>query len=241
MDPNTLKTVQAFSNANCTGGPTGSPIALYDSSNSNLMSGFTFNSTTNTYSFAWNTTGLQAGCYNLVVTLDDTTQNATIVHLATSQIAFLSAGEYNGNLGGTAGGDAACQTEATNAGLPGTYNAWLSTSASGDNPAAKFTQSTLQYVQPDRSLTPIAATWTALTTAALRNGFSVDAQGIAPQSDTNGVWTGTNPDGTATGTTAKAGPVPPRAAPSESTDSIRPPTVPSGRKCDARSGVCSGV
>ena len=77
----TLKTIQAFSNAACTGGPTGSPIPLYDSSNPSLMGGFTFNATTNTFSFAWNTTGLSVGCYNLVVTLDDTTQNATIVHL----------------------------------------------------------------------------------------------------------------------------------------------------------------
>jgi len=198
IDPNTLKTVQAFSNATCTGGPTGTAIALYDSSNSSLMSGLTFDSTTNTFSFAWNTTGLSAGCYNLVVTLDDTTQNATIVHLATDQVAFLSAAEYNGNLGGTAGGDAACQTEATKAGLPGTYKAWLSTSA--NSPAASsFTQSTLQYVQPDRALTPIAANWTGLTTAALTNGFTFDAQGVAPPSDTDGVWTGTNPDGTATG------------------------------------------
>ena len=54
-------------------------------------------------------------------------------------------------------------------------------------------------MQPDRALTPIAANWTGLTTAALINGFTFDAQGVAPPSDTDGVWTGTNPDGTATG------------------------------------------
>ncbi len=97
----TLNTVQAFSNATCLGGPTGTPIALYDSSIPSLAVGLTFDGTS-TFNFNWNTSGLPTGCYNLVVTLDDTTQNATIMHL-TTKIVFPTAGKYAGSLGGTAG------------------------------------------------------------------------------------------------------------------------------------------
>ncbi|MBC7800233.1 MAG: hypothetical protein H7Z10_06405 [Gemmatimonadaceae bacterium] len=42
-------------------------------------------------------------------------------------IVFLTNGLYTGNLGGLAGADAICNTEARAAGLPGAYVAWLST------------------------------------------------------------------------------------------------------------------
>jgi len=40
---------------------------------------------------------------------------------------FVTSGTWNGNLGGLTGADAKCQTAATNASLPGTYIAWVST------------------------------------------------------------------------------------------------------------------
>jgi len=40
---------------------------------------------------------------------------------------FVTSGTWNGNLGGLSGADAKCQEAATNAGLPGTYMAWVST------------------------------------------------------------------------------------------------------------------
>ena len=42
-------------------------------------------------------------------------------------IVFVTSIEYDGNLGGLGGADAACQSRAAFAGLPGTYVAWLST------------------------------------------------------------------------------------------------------------------
>lgn len=46
-----------------------------------------------------------------------------------SKKVFATAGTWNGNLGGLAGADAKCQTEATSAGLSGTYRAILSSTA----------------------------------------------------------------------------------------------------------------
>ena len=45
----------------------------------------------NRFLFNWNTTGATAGCYNLVVTTNDTAQWSTIVHLATDTFAGFDA------------------------------------------------------------------------------------------------------------------------------------------------------
>jgi hypothetical protein len=52
---------------------------------------FSYVSATNNFVFNWDTTGTTAGCYNLVVTTNDTAQWSTIVHLATDSFAGFDA------------------------------------------------------------------------------------------------------------------------------------------------------
>jgi hypothetical protein len=111
---------------------------------------------------------------------------------------FLTKNTFNGNLGGVVGADAKCQTEAEAAGLPGTYKAWLSDSL-GNSPSITFTQSTVPYVTPDPSLTHVAENWSGLVSGALEAEIDYAANGtlLTKYSETYGIWTGTNPDGTA--------------------------------------------
>ncbi|KIG16899.1 Microbial collagenase, secreted [Enhygromyxa salina] len=63
------------------------------------------------------------------------------------RVAFATSTSHTGDLGGLGGADAICNMLAQNAGLQGTYMAWLSTDAS--SPATRFTQSTVPYMLPD--------------------------------------------------------------------------------------------
>ena len=56
--------------------------------------------------------------------------------------------QFDGALGGLDGADALCQAHADDAGLVGTYFAWLSTS-NDDDPESRFTRSVLPYVRAD--------------------------------------------------------------------------------------------
>ena len=94
-------------------------------------------------------------------------------------------------MGGTAGGDSDCNTEATSAHLPGTYKAWLSTATTGDNPASSFTQSTIPYILVDGS--EVAANWTGLVSGSLFHPIDETASGL-PEFGVN-VWTGTTSAG----------------------------------------------
>jgi hypothetical protein len=117
----------------------------------------------------------------------------------TPKIVFVTANTYNGNLGGVAGANAKCQKEASAAGLPGTYSAWLSDSL-GNSPSANFTQSTTPYVTSNPSLTHVAENWTQLTSGTLEAAIQFTANGaLSPYvSSSTGlyVWTGTNANGT---------------------------------------------
>ncbi len=76
-DTTTLTSIVAYSNATCTGPASGTGTILYNSSTN--TSAFSF--ANNTFTFNWNTTGMTEGCYNLVVTTNDTAQRSTLVHL----------------------------------------------------------------------------------------------------------------------------------------------------------------
>ena len=123
------------------------------------------------------------------------TMTATPTPTATpfGMFAFVTDSTFTGNIGGTSGGNTDCQTEATSAGLPGTYKAWLSTATTNDNPAGSFTQSTEPYILPDG--TEIAADWTGLISGTLMHAIDEDASGTAVSSTL--VWTGTTATGTA--------------------------------------------
>lgn len=81
-DPAALSTIQAYSNSKCSGAPDGAAIPLFSGGSPSGSS--TFEVSGNVYSFVWDTSGISAACYNVVVTLNDTTQHATIVNLVMS-------------------------------------------------------------------------------------------------------------------------------------------------------------
>lgn len=106
---------------------------------------------------------------------------------------FVTSTSYQGNLGGAAGADLACQGRAIAAGLGGTWKAWLSTSVS--SPATSFTHTAAPYVRVDGTV--IAADWTALTSGSLMTGVVLDEFGT--YAGPSEVWTSTSTAGTYTG------------------------------------------
>jgi hypothetical protein len=80
-DLTTLTSIAAVPNPSCAGTVPGLGTILYNSTTN--QAAFSYDSTDNRFVFNWNTTGLAAGCYNLVVTTNDTAQWSTIVHLST--------------------------------------------------------------------------------------------------------------------------------------------------------------
>ena len=88
---------------------------------------------------------------------------------------FVSSAERDGlTLGGVTGADALCQTLAVNAGLPGTFMAWLSDDTS--SPSTRFTRSPYNYVLVDGTI--VADDWDDLTDGELTNRISLDENGV---------------------------------------------------------------
>jgi len=116
-----------------------------------------------------------------------------------SRIAFTTSTLHTGNLGGLTGADSICNMRAAEAGLPGTYMAWISTDQG--SPSTRFVQSTVAYVKVDG--VKIADDWTDLVDGTLDAAINQTETGATPQSSTyicNGTarqtWTGTALDGT---------------------------------------------
>ncbi len=98
---------------------------------------------------------------------------------------------FNGNLGGLAGADAKCADAASQAGLTGSFKAWLSTS--GGTPLSRFTQSTVPYVLTNG--VQIASNWADLVDGVIDNPINVSATG---QTIASGfAWTNTTSAGSA--------------------------------------------
>jgi hypothetical protein len=103
-----------------------------------------------------------------------------------------------GSLGGLTGADGLCQSLAVQAGLTGTFLAWLS-DATG-SPATRFSQDGGPYELVDG--TEIAHNWAELTGSGLINGITateLDTRPLAISSAVCGplaVWTDTKNDGT---------------------------------------------
>jgi hypothetical protein len=89
------------------------------------------------------------------------------------KIVFITSTVYNGNLGGLAGADAACQARATAASLPGTYKAWLSDDVT--TAASRLTHSTGRYVSPT-GLT-VGIDWNDVVNAPLNRAINIDEFG----------------------------------------------------------------
>ncbi len=117
----------------------------------------------------------------------------------TYKTVFVSSALYNGNLGGFAGGDAKCQQLAQNAGLRGTYKAWLGDGT--DAPATRFVQSSLPYRLVNG--TTIANNWADLVKGTIAAPINKTETGGAPPTSTlpcttsgAGVFTSVAKDGT---------------------------------------------
>jgi hypothetical protein len=107
---------------------------------------------------------------------------------------FVTAHQFSAALGGLAGADTLCQTAATNAGLKGTFVAWLS----DDQTSAKsrICDTTASFVLVDG--TPVAIGVAGLTSNQLLHAIDVTEMGVAAPTmptacgDTQlAVWTGT--------------------------------------------------
>jgi hypothetical protein len=99
-----------------------------------------------------------------------------------------------GNLGGLAGADNRCQTEADNAGLGGTFKAWLSDETS--SPSTRFSRGDGAYRLVDGTV--VANSWDDLTDGTLQHGITMTANGETPDFFAE-VWTGTATDGLPSG------------------------------------------
>ncbi len=110
---------------------------------------------------------------------------------------FITTTQTDGNLGGLAGADALCQSEATSAAYSGTFKAWLSTSGTGGQSAAqRMVQHNLPYVRFNRN--KIADNFADLVDGSLDVSIFYTWQGLQV---TGPVWTGTIQNGAAAAST----------------------------------------
>ena len=108
---------------------------------------------------------------------------------------FVTSATVNGNFGGLAQGDTACQTAATNGGLPGTWVAWLS---DGSTDAKSRLGTARGFVRTDGA--PFGDTVASITSSPqIFNTIHLDEHGADVGTVT--VWTGTDTDGTKSSST----------------------------------------
>jgi hypothetical protein len=88
-DPATLTSIVAIPNPACAGAVSGSGTTLYNGTTG--QAAFSYDAVNNRFVFNWNTTGTTTGCYNVVVTTNDTAQWSTIVHVAADTFAGFDA------------------------------------------------------------------------------------------------------------------------------------------------------
>jgi hypothetical protein len=104
------------------------------------------------------------------------------------KLVFITQGTLPGNFGGLSVADALCNSEASAAGLSGTFKAWVSTSSS--SVASRFTHGgPYELVGGGR----VADDWAALTDGSIDHAIDRDATGASRNAS---VWTGTQADGT---------------------------------------------
>ncbi|MGB6366759.1 MAG: hypothetical protein WBG93_08005 [Thermoanaerobaculia bacterium] len=115
-------------------------------------------------------------------------------YLQCPKLVFITTSGYGGNLGGLDGADTICQTLAHNAGLPGTYKAWLSDDTG--SPSTRFVQHTGPYILVDGTI--VADSWSDLVDCTnpncLQNPITLTAGGSSLPAVP--MWTNTNTDGT---------------------------------------------
>jgi hypothetical protein len=111
-------------------------------------------------------------------------------------IAFATSTVQTGNLGGLAGADALCNSLADDAGIGGSYVAWLSISTTT---AFSRVESVPGWVAVDG--TPIATQPSDLATASILSPIGLDERGHDVRMTQRQTWTATGADGTPYGGT----------------------------------------
>jgi len=130
--------------------------------------------------FAQNTCGTSAASNAIMVTTPTNT----------GMRVFITSQSYNANLGGVTGADNICQGVANNAGLGGSWKAWIS--QSGSSPSTRFTQSSTPYILLNGTV--IANNWADLTDGTLANPINIDENGQVQTSVS--AWSNTTISGT---------------------------------------------
>lgn len=102
---------------------------------------------------------------------------------------FITSTTHTGNLGGLAGADAICQARADEAGLGGTFRAWLSDA--GTSARDRLTHAAVPYVLVDG--TRVASNWEDLVDGSLDH--RIDLTEIGATVDNPYAWTSTTPSG----------------------------------------------
>lgn len=115
------------------------------------------------------------------------------------KLIFVTSTTYNGNRGGLSGANTNCATQATAQSLPGTYKAWLATTA-GNDPATLFTQATVPYRVPNAARNIVANNWTDLVDGTLTRAINVTESG-GSASTTKKVWSNADSAGARVGAT----------------------------------------
>jgi len=105
---------------------------------------------------------------------------------------FVTSGQFNANFGGALGGDAICQAVADDAGLDGTFRAWLSDATT--TPLARFTHSVDPYQLVNG--TTIADNWNDLVDGQLDAAIGITETGQAVNAAATWVATATTASGT---------------------------------------------
>ncbi len=107
-----------------------------------------------------------------------------------ARTVFVTAAVVLPDFGGLDGGDQLCANAADDAGLPGTFRAWLSDGTG--SPSTRFTMGETPFCLVDGTV--IADDWADLTDASLAHAIEVDENGGSP-GGTVRVWTGTGSAG----------------------------------------------
>jgi hypothetical protein len=100
------------------------------------------------------------------------------------KVVFATSSEHTGDLGGVAGADDVCAERAADAGLPGTFRAWLS--APDQSAAERLAHADIAYARTDG--VRVADDWDDLVDGELAAAIDRDETGAQVGGD---AWTGT--------------------------------------------------
>lgn len=112
------------------------------------------------------------------------------------RLMFVTETTMTANLGGQAGAAALCTAMAADAGLPGSYVAWLSTTTAPPGPNLARQQN-VPILLP--SCEQLAADLDHLTTHGIEVALDITERGLPLPGPACFVWTSTRPDGTPAG------------------------------------------